>query len=369
MSAGTPLERIIYITVPEETARSIGSFSIDPSVPLPVELPPGKEAVDLQELSWEMIISGMLKVFAYQPDHKDVPYYRSFIHTVQPNLTAELTQAGIVKAEARDFELAEEIFRAIKTLSPEDEKTYLNLALVYEQQMQDAREKDALSRQEHFSRLAHEVYQELLETISESVDAHYYAGSFYLKIESFQKAKEHFELFLGLAPEDDRAAEAKDIIERIAARDEDDQLFASAFDLIQLSKESEALERIEQFLENNPEVWNAWFLKGWALRRLERFAEAEQALVTCSRLEQSQTDVFNELAICQMELGKFLESRQSLKKALALEPENVKIISNFGVLAMKMQNHEEAAGFFRTALEIDPENPVAKQFLKHIDSM
>ncbi len=367
MSAGNPLDHIIYITVPEETAKTVGSFSIDASIPLPVELPPGKDAVDLTELSWEMIISGMLKVFAYQPEHPDVPYYRSFIHAVQPNLTAELTQAGIVKAEAKDFDLAEEIFKAIKTLSPEDEKTYLNLALVYEQQMQDAREKDA-GRQEHFSRLAHEVYRELLETVSESADAHYYAGSFYLKIENFQKAKEHFELFLGLAPEDDRADEAKDIIERIAARDEDDQLFAAAFDLIQLGREQEALERIEQFLENNPEVWNAWFLKGWALRRLERFAEAEQALLTCSRLEENQTDVFNELAICQMELGKFLESRQSLKKALALEPENVKIISNFGVLAMKMQNQEEAAGFFRTALEIDPENPVAKQYLEHITS-
>ncbi len=363
-----PLERIVYISIPEEAARTIGSLTIDTSILLPVELPPDSEAVDLEELSWEMIISGMLKICAYDPGHKDLDYFRQFIHAVQPNLTAELTQAGIIKAEAGEYELAEEIFTALKNLSPDEEKTFLNLAFVYEQQLAEAEKIRNEPKAEKFRAQALAVYHDLMERFSESPDTHYYAGSFYLKLENTERAKEHFELFLGLNPEDERSPSVREIVEQIASHNEDDQHFAASFDLIQLGKEEEALDHITRYLGNHPDVWNAWFLKGWALRRLSRYKEAEEALKRCSDLEKGHVDVFNELAICQMELEKFLESKESLKKALALEPENVKIISNFGVLALKMQNAEEAAGFFRAAHEIDPKDPVAKQYLERLEA-
>ncbi len=369
MTNFNPLDRIIYISVPDEIRRTVGNITIDSSKKLPIDLPPGKEAADLQELSWEMIISGMLKISAYDPEHQDIPFYRQFILEVQPNLPAELTQAGIVKLEAREYALAEEIFLALKTLVPEEDKVFLNLALVYENQLEDAKKSSNPEDQETFREKALDVYRELLENHSESADAHYCAGSFFARIENFEKAKEHFELFLGLAPDDERAAEAKEMADKISVQHEDEHRFSTAYDLIQLGKETEALEHIEQYLENHPEVWNAWFIKGWALRRLSRFEEAEEALQTCSSLEESYTDVFNELAICQMELGKFLESKNSLKKALALEPENVKIISNFGVLALKMQDQEQALAFFRAAREIDPNDPVAKHYLETIENL
>ncbi len=56
-------------------------------------------------------------------------------------------------------------------------------------------------------------------------------------------------------------------------------------------------------LESNPDVWNAWFLLGWANRRISNFVEAELALSKALELNDSEVEIYNELAICNMELG------------------------------------------------------------------
>ena len=54
------IERIIYISLPEDIDRQLENFEIDSSIPLPVEPPPGVSGTELDNLSWEMIISAML---------------------------------------------------------------------------------------------------------------------------------------------------------------------------------------------------------------------------------------------------------------------------------------------------------------------
>ncbi len=366
MSPNDPLKHIIYITLPDEAARRIDSFTLDPAIALPVEIPPGKDAVDLGELSWEMIVSGMLKIFAYQSDHQDLDYYRRFINAVQPNLTAELTQAGIAKAEARDYELAEEIFKALRHLSPDEENTFLNLALLYEQQLSEVVGSGNSEREQYLWNLAHGTYQELTETHSTSPLCRYRAGLFYLRLEHIKRAKEHFEAYIRLDPEGEHAQQVRGMLHDMAGREEDEHMIASAFDHMRLGQEEQALELIENYLTSNGDIWTGWFIKGWALRRLGRFDQGETALKKSVAFAPDQCDVFNELAICLMEQGKYKESREYLEKALALEPENVKIISNFGVLAMKAGNMEEAASFFRAAHEFDPDDPVARYYLEEV---
>ena len=74
-----PLQHICYISVPENFHTELDPSFFDPVKLLPLELPPGEEEWRLQDLSREMIIAAMLKILAYQPDHEDGDYYRSFI--------------------------------------------------------------------------------------------------------------------------------------------------------------------------------------------------------------------------------------------------------------------------------------------------
>ncbi len=362
-NGNTALQNILFISLPEDTERTIGNFTIDSSHLIPVEVPPGKQEWDITDLSWEMIISAMLKIFAYNPEHEDIEYYRSFIRAVQPNLVAELTRTAIIKAEEKEYDIAEEIFLALNHYAPEEYTTFINLALLYEDQAVKLKDTPS-SRYDELFEKAFSVYQRGLERYPDSAEMHIHAGYFFLKVENHSSAAEHLELFLGLAPEDERNEEVTEILAQISLRSNDDSIFTEAFDLIKLNREDEAIEKIDTYLSRNPEVWNAWFIRGWANRKLANYAEASDALQKCLALGAVNIDIYNELAICTMELGQFTDSVQFLRKALELEPENVKIISNFGVLEMKRGNAEEALRFFQVAHALDPDDPVSQEYIR-----
>lgn len=362
------LERIVFISIPDDTTREIGGFTLDPKRLIPVEVPLDRESFSVDELSWEMIVSAMLKILAYDRANKDADYYRNFILTVQPNIVAELTKTGIIKAEALEFDLATEIFLALFHLAPEEEKTGLNLAFVHEQRADRAREQNDFETEQKWAQLTSSIYQELTELFDDSADVHFYTANFYLKTNELSKALEYFELFLSLAPSDDpRIEEVAEVTSSIKAQDEDDQLFVKAYEQVTKGQEQQALSTIETYLEHQPKVWNAWFIKGWALRRLGEFEQAKKALETCLTLEKGTSDVYNEAAICCMETGDLKGARSHLQKALAIEPDSVKVISNMGVLELKNGQKEEARKYFLVAQELDPADQVTLEYLKGLE--
>ena len=79
-----------------------------------------------------------------------------------------------------------------------------------------------------------------------------------------------------------------------------------------------------------------------------------------------QVDICNELAICELELGRLDDSRRHLEQALRLETDNVKILSNLGVVARRQGRLIDAAGFFRIVLDLDPSDRLARQQLAEL---
>ena len=148
----------------------------------------------------------------------------------------------------------------------------------------------------------------------------------------------------------------------------DDDHFKAAYDLINRGEEEKGLEEIRKFIEKNPNVWNAWFMLGWGMRKLGRFDEAKIAFEKALSLEGGETsDTYNELSICLLEKGDLKGAKKLLEKALAKDSENTKIISNLGYLALKEGNPSLAAGYFQTVLEIDPDDKIAAIELSKLD--
>ena len=119
---------------------------------------------------------------------------------------------------------------------------------------------------------------------------------------------------------------------------------------------------------DSPDVWNAWFLKGWALRKLSDFSNAENAFLKALELSKSQLDIYNELAICEIEMERFSDAETHLLQAFEIDSENLKVISNMGILAMKQGKLLDAKGFFHTVLELEPEDPIALEYLNFLEN-
>jgi tetratricopeptide (TPR) repeat protein len=379
---------IVFLSVPESLRGQLESlshrhdhsheeevfgpgFSIDPAIPIPVELPPGKTTLDVEQLSWEMILSGMIRVIAEGEtiSAEDADYYRHFVLAVKPDILEEFTEAAVFKARNGDYDLALEIMRALKGLFPASPVVLLNSALILENRAaaieRSGREEETEAEYES----AHQAYRDIMALEPPFPEGLFNAGFFYMKRRNFQKARNCFSSYLALGegPEPallprDKRDKAREIVREIESRNLDDELFREAYDYIRLGEERKGLEKIRTFLEQHPRVWNGWFILGWGLRRLSRWDDAAAAFTEAIELGGDNSDTRNELAICLMEQGKFKDARKQLEAALREEPENVKIISNLGVLALRDGDDSEAAAFFRTVLELEPEDPVARNY-------
>lgn len=381
MNPKNPLDSIYFIDLPEDFKLSDAAFPIDKTIQLPVQQKdsdaPG--VFNPKEITMEQILAGILTVLAYDKKNPHLDYYRSILKKAKPNIKQELCEAAILKTKNEDFDLAEEIFMALHGLEPEDEAIILNMALFLDQRADNYRRAGLFEDADAYDSDAESYYIQAIEADPPLPDAYFNAGFFYLKQHKYREAKDCFETFVALnceATEEElgengeyKLNRANEILEMIKNQNMDDERFKNAYDLISSGQEEKGLEEIKLFLQNNPKVWNAWFLLGWGLRKLERFDGAKQAFLEALECGGDQNaDTYNELSLCLVAEKKFDEAKAALQKAMAIDPDSTKILSNLGYIALAQGNDEEARKYFSIVLELDPKDAIAAAELLKLEN-
>lgn len=372
MNPKNPLESIYFISIPENFTSSQTQLKIDPKIKLPVQKKvdeaPGE--FNPKEITTEQILAGILTVLAYDKKNENLDYYREIVKQVKPNIKKELCEAAVLKTKNEDFELAEEIFLALLGLDSEDPALILNMALFLDQRADSYRNAGLNDDADAYDSDAQSYYTKAMSVEPPLADVYFNVGFFYMKQHKYREAKDAFETYIALTCDvnDEDLGEngvykkerAQEIINFINEQNVDDEYFRAAYDLISHGQEEKGLEQIRLFIANNPKVWNAWFLLGWGLRRLERFSDAKQAFLECLRVGGDKNpDTYNELSLCYIQEKNFDEAQKCLLKALGMEPENTKVISNLGYLALAQGDVQGARNYFQTVLEFNPKDAIA----------
>lgn len=372
MNPKNPLESIYFISIPDNFTSSQTQLKIDPKIKLPVQKKideaPGE--FNPKEITTEQILAGILTVLAYDKKNENLDYYREIVKQVKPNIKKELCEAAILKTKNEDFELAEEIFLALLGLDSEDPALILNMALFLDQRADSYRNAGLNDDADAYDSDAQSYYTKAMSVEPPLADVYFNVGFFYMKQHKYREAKDAFETYIALTCDvnDEDLGEngvykkerAQEIINFINEQNVDDEYFRAAYDLISHGQEEKGLEQIRLFIANNPKVWNAWFLLGWGLRRLERFSDAKQAFLECLRVGGDKNpDTYNELSLCYIQEKNFDEAQKFLLKALGMEPENTKVISNLGYLALAQGDVQGARNYFQTVLEFNPKDAIA----------
>ena len=381
MNQKNPLDSIYFINLPENFKFSQAAMQIDSTIPLPVQkkIDGDPDSFNMNDISSEQVLAGILTVLAYDLHNPHLEYYRSIIKKARPNLFKELTEAAVLKTKNEDWDLAEELFMSVKGLDPENPATILNLALFLDQRAENYRHLGLNEDADAYDSDALQYYKEAMDAEPPIPDAFFNAGFFFLKQHNYQEAKGAFETFLALTcdTKDEELDEnlqykqqrAQEIVDHITNDNMDDEIFSAAYKLISSGQEEKGLEEIRKFIADNPKVWNAWFLLGWGLRKLGRYKDAQTAFSQALECGGgSNSDTYNELAICYLELGNLKEAEKSLLKAFALSPEDTKIISNLGYLKLKQGDKEQAQKYFSTVLEFAPNDAIAASELAKLES-
>ncbi|MBP5602596.1 MAG: tetratricopeptide repeat protein [Treponema sp.] len=372
MNPKNPLDSVFFIDLPEDFNLSDAAFPIDKSIQLPVQQKdndaPG--VFNPKEITLEQILAGILTILAYDKKNPNLDYYRSILKKAKPNIKSELCEAAILKTKNEDFDLAEEIFLALHGFDPDDEAIILNMALFLDQRADSYRRAGLFEDADAYDSDAESYYIQAMEAEPPLPDSYFNAGFFYLKQHKYREARDCFETFVALnceATEEElgengayKLNRAQEILENIKNQNMDDERFKNAYDLISSGQEEKGLEEIRVFLQSNPKVWNAWFLLGWGLRKLERFEDAKQAFLEALKNGgDTNSDTYNELSLCLVAEHKFDEAKSALQKALAIDSDSTKILSNLGYIALAQDNQEEARKYFSIVLELDPKDAIA----------
>ena len=380
MSSQNPLESIYFITIPENFIQSEDAFKIDTSIKLPVQKKVNEAPGNFNpsEITTEQILAGILTVLAYDKKNENLDYYRSIILKVKPNIKKELCEAAILKTKNEDFDLAEEIFLALKGLDPEDVAITLNMALFLDQRADSFRNAGLIEEADAYDSDALGYYTEAMEADPPLADAFFNAGFFYMKQHKYRDAKDAFETYIALTCDlsDEDLGEsgvykkerAQEIVNNITNQNIDDEAFMRAYDLISKGEEEKGIEQIRKFLVNNSKVWNAWFMLGWGLRRLQRFSDAKLAFEEALKCGGNKNpDTYNELSLCYIQEKNFDEAKKCLLKAFEMDSENTKIISNLGFLALAQGDKQQARNYFTAVLEFDPKDKIAANELLKLE--
>ena len=176
-------------------------FSINPDIPIPVEIPEGAEKLNPEELSWEMILSGMLRVIASGKEKPEwIDYYRQFVLASRPRILEEFTEAAVLKARNGDFDMALEILDALRGLFPVSPVPLLNRALTLEEKAA-LLERQGKGEAITVYQAAAEAYEEALALEPPFPAAHFNGGFFFMGQKDFRRARECFCRYLEIAEE------------------------------------------------------------------------------------------------------------------------------------------------------------------------
>ncbi|GHU41712.1 hypothetical protein FACS1894190_10150 [Spirochaetia bacterium] len=354
--------KIIFMPVPQSVKKKLNDhcdFCIDSNIPIPIEIPSESSQVP-ENLTAEMIISAILQTLSNDPKMRNADYYRNFVLSLRPNILQELSAAIITKIKNNEYDIAQDIINLLRGLYNNSEKVLLMQAVLFEEEANfyEKNGRDAKKLNEK----ARDAYNGAIAVCETDVDILLNAGFFFAKIQNYKEAKSLLTKFVSLSDDNFRKDKACAEIKLIEENCLDDEHFCKAYKLINDNKELEGMEEIRIFISKYPDVWNAWFMLGWALRRIKRWSDAEAAFRKAIEFGASNVDTLNELAICLIETGNLKQAKFELEKALSEEPENIKIISNLAIVALKSGDKEGAASFFRIVQELDPDDEIANQF-------
>ena len=131
---------------------------------------------------------------------------------------------------------------------------------------------------------------------------------------------------------------------------------------------AQCIENLNAALSVHPLVATAWYLKGLACMRLERWDEAVQSFVRCVQQDMEIGEAWANIGAINMRLRSWPKAYEALNEALKHKHDNWRILENLMTVALAMGRWRDVIRFMQRLLDLrlKSERPLHKDELRHL---
>lgn len=359
----TNIDEFLFISLPPSLQDKIPGIKLDPSILIPIEADSKDIARTLKNLTIEQVIASLLKIFLVDPPHPNLSYYKKIIFHYRSDIVSHLIEGAIQKEKAHDYDTAEDIFKIVAKLEPEEPTHIWNLAIFCDYRYSLYKKLENLQMSSDYQKLTNSYLETLFKFENIDTEYHYKASLFYIDSGDYKSAIKHLEFYLQHGSDEKNLQEANGLLSQAKNLLTNANQIQEFFKLIETDRKA-LIKKAQNALGENEEFWEAAFFLGWALRIEKKFKEAKEALKKAIKLNKKSPLIYNELAICHLELGELAQSKKLLEQGLKLDRKNISLLSNLALLHLKEDNELAATELFEEVLTLNPEDPIAKNFFK-----
>lgn len=336
--------------------------------PIPVEL--SETVRSAEEATLDSVGSGLVKAIASGPEalgledefsncsaeemEETAASYVRLLRSIYPDIEERLALAAMAKTEKGDLDFAEEVLLALRNISG-SAKSYSDLALLYWKRAQARKGGSGKAYEEEIDKEVRSLHEGLKRHPNDSSllltlgSYHLGQGEGGIAIDCLQRALDHLE-----DGETRRSVAAA--VDQLKSRMARENLLYKAFDEIMMDKGEAALATIREFLKTDSAAWEGWYIKGWALRVLDRCAEAREALLESVKRNPDIGASYNELALCERRLGNVGLAEEYLELAVDKEEDNEIYLANLAFLHLSRRDYDGARRYLDRARRINPDD-------------
>lgn len=134
--------------------------------------------------------------------------------------------------------------------------------------------------------------------------------------------------------------------------------------LLRKGQASQALERVDGILKQDPKDIRARFLRGVILSEQQKANEAISVFRSVSDDRPELPEPYNNLGVLYAGMGRYDEARRALESAILADPRYATAHENLGDVYARM-----AARSYEQAEKLDPKTSTARAKLKLIDQL
>ena len=355
------LKDIRFITLPDE--RKIGDVTIRADIPIPVQFPQGSVTDDID---FNSIVAGLIKIVAWDPEDKDIEYYKKLLLELQPDVVKELNLAAIAKSKKKDFEFAEELMLAVNHLSDAPE-SYINLAVLYAQMTVELHKKNDDTKADMYDDKIIAVLNECKSRHEKYAATYSEISAFHMRHGDIESARDYLSKYTELEKDKKKRDQAQSTLKSIEKMLSSKDQIMYAYDKMMMGCADDALEIMNKYIASNEKRWESYFLRGWAKRVLEDYSGAQKDLLESIRIDGKNAEVYNELSICARESGDTELAKSYLQIAVDLDGDDVIDLSNLPFLHLASGEFEESRELLEKARKIDPEDPQLKYLIEEYE--